>query len=213
LLKATYVGDDAGRRSCEGVAGTVFEGLSITFGEVTEDTYIEDYPDYVAPFGGSAPALMYSGTSFVAAVQYTGTFVDSLGTTAEGQLVYVAFACETIYPAQSRIDLLKRVMQYFSVPVSVGPAAEVPLVYSLEQNYPNPFNPTTTIRYQLPARVHVTLKVFGVLGDEIATLVDQVEESGDRSVRFDASALATGVYFYRLTAGTYVEIRKMMIVK
>ncbi|MGB6649525.1 MAG: N-acetylmuramoyl-L-alanine amidase [Bacteroidota bacterium] len=213
LLKAEYVGDDAGRRSCEGAAGTVFEGLSFTFGEVTEDTYVEDYPDYVAPFGGSEPALIYTGSSFVAAVQYTGTFVDSLGTTAEGQLVYVAFATETIYPAQSRIELLKRVMQYFSVPVSVSPVGEVPLVYSLEQNYPNPFNPTTTIRYQLPLRSHVTLKVFGVLGDEIATLVDDVQEAGRSSVHFDATGLATGVYFYRLTAGTYVETRKMMIVK
>ncbi|MCK5572502.1 MAG: hypothetical protein KAJ12_07060, partial [Bacteroidetes bacterium] len=106
LLKAQFVGDDAGKRSCEGVAGTVFEGLSFTFGEVTEDTYVEDYPDYVVPYGGSQPALIYSGSSQVAAVQYTGTFVDSLGTTAEGQLVYCAFTCETIYPAYSRIELL-----------------------------------------------------------------------------------------------------------
>jgi len=213
LLKATYVGDDAGRRSCEGAPGTVFEGLSFTFGEVTEDTYVEDYPDYIAPVGGGEAALLYSGSPFVAAVQYTGTFFDTLGITEVGQLIYCAFTCETIYPAQSRVELLRRVMEYFNVPVSVSPVAELPLVYSLEQNYPNPFNPTTTIRYELPVRSHVTLKIFGILGDEIVTLVDEAEEAGRRSLQFDAANLASGVYFCRLTAGPYVQTRKMMVMK
>ena len=89
----------------------------------------------------------------------------------------------------------------------------VPQKYSLEQNYPNPFNPSTTISYQLPSLSHITLKVFDVLGREVATLVNEVEQPGYKSVTFDASKLSSGVYFYRLQAGSFVETKKLLLMK
>ena len=83
----------------------------------------------------------------------------------------------------------------------------------LAQNYPNPFNPTTTIRYALPQRSHVMLTVFNTLGQQVANLVDAVQEPGEHSVRFDGSGLASGVYYYRLRAGDCVRTMKLAVIR
>ncbi|HUI10678.1 MAG TPA: T9SS type A sorting domain-containing protein [Bacteroidota bacterium] len=88
-----------------------------------------------------------------------------------------------------------------------------PTGFRLSQNFPNPFNPTTTIRYALPQRVHVTLTVFNTLGQHIATLVDAVKEPGEHSIRFDAGGLSSGVYYYRLQAGGFVGAKKAFLLK
>jgi hypothetical protein len=98
-------------------------------------------------------------------------------------------------------------------PTGIAPVAGVPLVYSLNQNYPNPFNPTTTISYTLPAQSTVSLKVFNVLGQEVETLVNTVQGSGNHIVVFDASRISSGVYFYRLEAGKFTQVMKMMLLK
>jgi hypothetical protein len=84
---------------------------------------------------------------------------------------------------------------------------------SLSQNYPNPFNPTTTILYELPRTSQVTLTVYDLLGREVATLVNGVEEPGHKSVEFNATNLAGGIYFYRITAGDHVLTRKLVYLK
>jgi hypothetical protein len=89
----------------------------------------------------------------------------------------------------------------------------IPDRYDLAQNYPNPFNPSTVVEYSLPAAVHVTLKVYDLLGREVATLVDGLQLPGAHSVRFDARSLATGPYFYRLSAGGFVQVKKMVLVR
>jgi hypothetical protein len=81
------------------------------------------------------------------------------------------------------------------------------------QNYPNPFNPTTIIRYQLPTASMVQLEVFDVLGKKVASLVNSAQAAGDYSVTFNASNLASGVYFYRLQAGNFVQTKKMLFIK
>jgi photosystem II stability/assembly factor-like uncharacterized protein len=83
----------------------------------------------------------------------------------------------------------------------------------LAQNYPNPFNPSTTIRYELPHAGHVTLKVYNTLGQEVATLVNETKPAGSYTVQFDAGGLASGVYFYRLQAGDFVQAKKLVVLR
>jgi len=89
----------------------------------------------------------------------------------------------------------------------------LPEHFSLFQNYPNPFNPSTVIRWQLPVRNHVLLIVYDVLGNEITTLVNEEKQAGDFEVEFDANKLPSGVYYYRLIAGNFVQTRKMLLLK
>ncbi|MGB5874118.1 MAG: T9SS type A sorting domain-containing protein [Bacteroidota bacterium] len=90
---------------------------------------------------------------------------------------------------------------------------EVPGVYSLAQNYPNPFNPTTNISYAIPAESFVTLKVFDILGQEVATLVNEFQNPGTYMVDFNAADFANGAYFYRLQAGNFTDVKKMVLMK
>lgn len=87
------------------------------------------------------------------------------------------------------------------------------LTYSLEQNYPNPFNPETRIRFSIPETEHVTLKVYDILGSEVAELVNEVKEAGNYSVSFNSENLSSGIYIYKLSAGTFSSIKKMILTK
>jgi hypothetical protein len=91
--------------------------------------------------------------------------------------------------------------------------AEQPTTFLLEQNFPNPFNPTTTIRFQVPNDGHVSLKVFDMLGREVATLVNEVRDAGLYEAVFDATNLSSGMYFYKLESGSFVQAKKMIIMK
>jgi hypothetical protein len=92
-------------------------------------------------------------------------------------------------------------------------ADETPTLYESSQSYPNPFNPSTVIAYQLPTGGHVTLKVYNVLGQEVATLVDGIQDAGFKSAMFDASRLPSGVYFYRLETASYILNKRMLLLK
>ena len=94
-----------------------------------------------------------------------------------------------------------------------GITGEKPREYRLDQNSPNPFNPTTTLSYTLPSKVHVSLRVYDLLGRVITTLVDKVEEEGEHRMRLDATGIPSGVYFYRLVAGDYTRTMKMVVLK
>jgi hypothetical protein len=83
----------------------------------------------------------------------------------------------------------------------------------LYQNYPNPFNPTTVISFQLPVTSEVTLKVYDVLGNEVATLVNEEQQPGVYEVEFDGSSLTSGIYFYQLKAGNNSQIKKMVLLR
>jgi hypothetical protein len=108
-------------------------------------------------------------------------------------------------------------VDYISVPTSiitdVEENAQIPSTYTLFQNYPNPFNPTTIISYELPKQTHVVLKVFDLLGREVATLVNEQNNAGLHKVELNGQQLSSGVYFYRITAGDFVQIRKMLLMK
>lgn len=90
---------------------------------------------------------------------------------------------------------------------------ELPVGYELSQNYPNPFNPTTNIKFSIPKEGFVSLKIFNTLGQEVATLVNEVKSAGTYQVDFDASNLSTGMYVYRLSSGSYNVSKKMLLMK
>jgi len=94
-----------------------------------------------------------------------------------------------------------------------GTGSNIITEFHLEQNYPNPFNPFTVISYQLPVAGNVILKVFDVLGKEIATLVNEEKSAGNYEIDFNASSLSSGIYFYRLQAGSFVQTKKMILLK
>jgi hypothetical protein len=98
----------------------------------------------------------------------------------------------------------------YSKTIEVG---SVILKYDLAQNYPNPFNPSTLITYSIPKSSMVILKIYNVLGKQITTLVNEYQEAGIYKVNFDAGGLSNGVYFYKIQAGNFVEIKKMLLLK
>ena len=97
--------------------------------------------------------------------------------------------------------------------ISKGDVIEVPAEYGLDQNYPNPFNPSTQIRFQLPEAQHVKLAVYNMLGQRVALLTDAPLAAGYHEVQFNASQLPSGTYIYRITAGNFQEVRRMVLVK
>ncbi|HAP34937.1 MAG TPA: hypothetical protein DCQ28_02985 [Bacteroidetes bacterium] len=101
----------------------------------------------------------------------------------------------------------------FGTSVSFVENESVPTGFLLEQNFPNPFNPTTIIKYQLPIAGHVSLRVYDILGREVAILINEEQLSGTHSVPFNASSLSSGVYIYRLISGNSVEMKKMQLIR
>jgi hypothetical protein len=96
---------------------------------------------------------------------------------------------------------------------AVDESASLPKEIALMSNYPNPFNPSTTIKYQLPSETRVSLVVYSLLGQQVATLVDDMKPAGDHAVTFDASKFSSGLYLYQLKAGSFIQTRKMLMVK
>jgi hypothetical protein len=137
---------------------------------------------------------------------YTDTAVDSVGGTYRYYL-RARYNNGTSEPSET-------------VSVSIPPIVRVeedenglPTAFTLDQNYPNPFNPTTVIRYSVPIASLVTLKVYNILGQEIATLVRETMNPGKHEAFLDGGKLPSGVYFYRLTAGSFSQVRKMVLLK
>jgi len=90
---------------------------------------------------------------------------------------------------------------------------ELPNKYNLSQNYPNPFNPVTKIKYTIPKAEFVSIKVFDILGGEIATLVSEEKQTGNFEVEFNGSNLASGIYVYRMQAGNFTDAKKFVLIK
>jgi hypothetical protein len=131
-----------------------------------------------------------------------------------GQLSDISFFKRSDVTRAWAIGGYGAIATYYQGPTSGGEEPiGTPTDFVLFQNYPNPFNPTTEIRYQLPQTSRITLKIIDVVGRKVTTLVDGVEEAGEKSVKWDASGFASGVYIYRLEAGSFVEARKLVLMK
>ncbi|MFA6439460.1 MAG: T9SS type A sorting domain-containing protein, partial [Bacteriovoracaceae bacterium] len=142
------------------------------------------------------------------------------GLTGTGTALNTLIAIDTTTGVASLIgDIGKSDMQTIALdPDAIAAVAQqiagvVPSAFMLEQNYPNPFNPTTTIRFNVPNQSNVVLTVYDVIGREVARLADGIHQAGVYAVQFDATSMSSGVYYYKLTAGTFSDIKKMLILK
>jgi plastocyanin len=187
---------------------------------------------YVVQFGGSLGDV-YSPASFNVSVgdtvQWVGTFaahpLSSTSVPAGAATFHVASGSTFSYRVtaagsyQYKCDFHVSLGMEASFTASAATSvandqnAFQPNLFRLEQNYPNPFNPSTVIGYQLPVTGLVTMKVYNILGKEVATLVNETKEAGSYAVHFDASGLASGTYFYKLSTGTSTSVKKLVLMK
>jgi len=137
--------------------------------------------------------------------------VDSLPRVTE---VYSLIATGTnLFAGTSGHGIWRRPLSEIVITGISSSKSGIPGEFRLEQNFPNPFNPSTVIRYSIPRRLSVTLAVFNLLGQQVALLVNSQQDPGNHEIRFDASTLASGVYFYRLTAGSYANTKKLLVLR
>lgn len=111
------------------------------------------------------------------------------------------------------LQWLREYLDTTDVTVSVNITEGLPQSFKLYNNYPNPFNPSTQIQYSIPRNGHVLLKIYNLLGQEVATLFEGTQNSGTYTATFDGSKFSSGVYFYRLQADKFVETKKLMLMK
>lgn len=139
-------------------------------------------------------------------------FVEGNGTTSEFH--HYSFADDNIVEGKTEYRLKQIDFDgSFTYSRVIEIENNIPVKFVLEQNYPNPFNPSTDINFTIPGKYFVTLKVYDVLGNEIATLVKEEKEEGNYTYKFDATKLPSGLYFYTLNAGNYSLSKKMLLIK
>jgi len=165
--------------------------------------------------------ILASTGSFNFSLTYNEDGTDPAGgwllNSNSGKILFLGFGFESINNIESsltRTQFLNEILQWFGITTDVISSDNVPIFdYTLGQNYPNPFNPSTTITFGVPVKANVILKVFNSLGEEISQLVNGEKPAGKYEVLFNASNLPSGVYFYQLRAGDYVDIKKMILLK
>jgi hypothetical protein len=138
------------------------------------------------------------------AVRIVTTYLEPAGSPYSGQIVVTS-------NDTSNATVLVPVT--VSIVTAVGEMSGVPGMFALHQNYPNPWNPSTTLCYDLPQNAFVTLTVYNTLGQQVAQLVDEEQELGSHEVVFRGDGLASGVYFYRLKAGDFSQVKKLILLR
>ncbi len=197
------------------VGAEPYEGMLVEFDSLTVQSINPIYVDPTEFEVSNSPAPIL--------VRRDGrnTYSNVVADTSSGDLIlrhgtYIAKLIGIIYYNNNNYMVVPRTNADYTGVVTTRVADNqltVPVHYALEQNYPNPFNPSTTIRYSVPAAGRVSLKVYNVLGQEVASLVNTQKSAGTYNVTFDASRLSTGVYFYRITSGSFVQTKKMLLLK
>lgn len=202
-LKASYIGDGpfSSTTTAYGMSG---DPISDDFtGGLTVNT---NYVDQINPTGGSEKIFYYTynGTDYGCGIKYEGNY----------QLVYLTFIFENIPGADQRELLMSNIFTWFGAITDIDSEPEQKVErYFLSQNYPNPFNPVTHIRFGLTTATNVKIEVFNVLGQRVATLFDSKKPAGQHVLEFDGSRFASGVYLYRIQAGEYNDVKKMILLK
>ncbi len=208
-LGATYLADDAGNYSLSGVAGDpITDGLSFNVSSIHSR-----YPESIRPRGAGASTILKYGNGKIGAVK---------NETENYKTVYIGIGLEQVSTESARNALVENSLNWFGILNDVDDNSNgLPSVFKLEQNYPNPFNPSTNITYVIArsgttrqsVALPVQLKVYDALGREVATLVNTKQAPGKYSVQFNARNLPSGVYFYKLQAGKFVQTKKMILMK
>jgi hypothetical protein len=192
-----------------------WEGMVVRFNNVTvTDVYptFADQREYAITDGSGDVLIRIDGKNL-----YSNIPADtSVGKTILHVGDKFSYVQGVVWFAFSRYKIVPRGNSDFGTltsDVQETPDAYRPNVFSLEQNYPNPFNPSTVITFNLPVGGNVLLKVYNLLGQEVRTLVNQNQSAGHYSVRFDSKGLPTGIYLYRLSSGSYVQTKRMILLK
>jgi hypothetical protein len=202
-LYADYVASYSFAFQLNGFDGDpISDGMSF----LISDIYEKD-PDAISRFDAQFADSIFQ---YLAGPKVGGLRVE----TANYRAVYFAFGFEQVPTVEERDTLMNRVMNWLMTGISsIGENDLVINSYNLEQNYPNPFNPTTTIKYSLAEEVEVKLAVFDLMGREVVQLINETQNVGTHHYNFDASALSSGIYFYKLTAGDFISVKKMTLLK
>jgi hypothetical protein len=204
---------------CSGAAGVAggYPSVVVDSQKVTPtDGYHLRNVEVISPASGSLAIYAYDSGYDTSSI-YGGLKGKPVGVeriTQGHNSVVLSFPLYYMKPDEARALVQYVLDERFNEVTEVGgPRATAPAGFALEQNYPNPFNPSTSIRFQLAEAGWVTLAVYDLLGREIAVLVDGQKAAGSYAVEFDARSLASGMYVYRLSAGSFTQSRKMMLVQ
>ena len=204
------------------IAGTGWETKIFASGIVTvNDIYYLNYCGYTYPSPGGAGGMAFSTDGGLTFHKYPNNpiinrsssdwdyyFIETDGMIYEDSTFYMWYAGSS-NPYLIKIGLATSPIE----PVSVDHETTQPTEFILEQNYPNPFNSATAIQYSVPQRSNVTLKVYDILGKQVTTLVNEEKEQGLYTVNFEANNLASGLYLYRIQAGSFIDTKKMILLK
>ncbi|MBK9097006.1 MAG: Omp28-related outer membrane protein [bacterium] len=202
-LHSNYLSQWAQSFSFNGLPGDpISDQLSFQLNSVYEKD-----PDEFIPFDANAASLFKVGVSS----RYNSIRADD----GVNRVVYLGFGLEQINDQATKDSIVARSVRWLMNGIVLDNSDKGAIItsYSLDQNYPNPFNPATTISYSIPEESQVSLKIYDVMGSEVAELVNGRQLAGMYNVNFDASSLASGTYFYKLTAGNFVSVKKMVLIK
>ena len=163
-------------------------------------------PDNIAAFDASASSIF----TFLNGPNIAGI----KAATNDYKVVYFSFCFEQIPDSDDRDTLISRIINWSGLmPTNIADDKILPYEFSLDQNYPNPFNPSTRISYSINDEVQVNLSVYDMLGRKVAELVNAKQSAGSYNIQFDASSVSSGTYFYKLTAGEFISVKKMVLLK
>lgn len=209
-LKLTSVSQDVwvNPPSTTGAPGSVADGLTFNLASPFGTTAL--FVDSLATTDGTPVFDMTVPTGY-SAIQYDGNYKLVFSTLDFGGLVDGTFP-------NTKAEFMRRVLGFLYAPLSIDDQGLVPMTFAVSQNFPNPFNPTTTISYQVPRSVNVTLQVYNVLGQRVKTLVNNRMDAGFYKAVWDGTndygaKVASGIYIYRLRAGDFVQVKKMIMMK
>jgi hypothetical protein len=152
----------------------------------------------------------------IAVTDYTPTdsmFTGRPSLLQVGNRIYVSYDAVPLPENLTKIEGYVKVYELHPTFTLIGQSQDFPILFQLEQNYPNPFNPSTTISFTVAKESNVRLSIYNLLGQKVATLIDENKNPGRQSVVFDAKELSSGVYFYRLEAGSFISVKKMLLLK